>query len=133
MNQLKGTCLCGQVTIEVPDDFTFLGYCHCSECRKWTGSAFATGGMVDADALAITAGADAVSRYRKSDETELAFCSRCGSSLFSRKIQLNKCIVRLGILDDAPARRPGVHIYCASKAPWFEIADDLPQFAQLPT
>lgn len=132
MKSLKGACLCGQVTIEVADDFAFVGYCHCSECRKWSGSAFATGGMVEAYALRITGGDEAVTRYRKSDETELAFCSRCGSSLFSTKLRRGMRIVRLGILDDIPAQPPNVHIYCASKAPWFDIADALPQFDELP-
>lgn len=132
MKQLKGSCLCGQVTLEVADDFTFLGYCHCSECRKWSGSAFASGGMVAADALTVTAGAGLLARYRKSPATELVFCSRCGSSLFSRKLQLDRCVVRLGILDEAPTRKPDMHIYCASKAPWFEIADGLAQFDRLP-
>jgi hypothetical protein len=133
MKKLKGSCLCGQVTFEVDDDFTFLGYCHCSECRKWTGSAFAAGGMVAADALRMTTGADALVRYPKSAQTELVFCGRCGSSLFSRKLLLDRFVVRLGALDDAPTRRPDVHIFATSKAPWFEITDGLPQYEQLPT
>lgn len=36
MKTLKGSCLCGEVAVEVADRFTFLGYCHCSECRKWS-------------------------------------------------------------------------------------------------
>lgn len=132
MKTLKGSCLCGEVTIEVADRFTFLGYCHCSECRKWTGSAFASGGMVAATDLKVTAGEERISRYRKSGQTELAFCEQCGSSLFSHKLQLDRYVVRLGILDEAPTRTPELHIYCGSKAPWFSITDRLPQFDQLP-
>lgn len=132
MKTLKGSCLCGEVTIRVADRFTFVGYCHCSECRKWSGSAFASGAMVAATDLTVTTGEGRISRYRKSEQTELAFCGHCGSSLFSHKLQLDRYVVRLGILDEAPTRTPEMHIYCASKAPWFQITDGLPQFEQLP-
>ncbi|HET6806529.1 MAG TPA: GFA family protein [Frateuria sp.] len=132
MKKLKGSCLCRQVSFEVADEFIFLGYCHCSECRKWTGSAFATGGMVPASALTLTAGSEVVRHYRKSVQTELVFCGQCGSSLYSRKLLVDRCIVRLGTLDDTPTRAPNVHIYCASKAPWYEIMDALPQYDELP-
>ena len=56
MKHLTGSCLCGNVQIRVSDQFQFIGYCHCSECRKWSGSAFATGGMVGSGDLEITSG-----------------------------------------------------------------------------
>ncbi|MDX1609328.1 MAG: GFA family protein [Halofilum sp. (in: g-proteobacteria)] len=118
--------------IELPDRFDFMGYCHCSECRKWSGSAFNAGGMVDADEFEITAGKEFVSRYHKTDETDLGFCSHCGSSLFSHKLQRGKYIVRLGILDDVPSQRPQAHIFVGSKAPWHEITDDLAQHDTVP-
>lgn len=132
MKTLTGTCLCGKVRIELPDRFDFMGYCHCSECRKWSGSAFNAGGMVDADEFEITAGEEFVSRYHKTDETDLGFCSHCGSSLFSHKLQRGKYIVRLGILDDVPSQRPQAHIFVGSKAPWHEITDDLAQHDTVP-
>lgn len=132
MGYLTGSCLCGSVKIRVSDQFHFLGYCHCFECRKWSGSAFAAGGLVDSEDFEITAGEEFVSSYHNSEETDLCFCGTCGASLFSRKLKLGKYIVRLGILDDAPAQRPNVHIFTASKAPWFEITDQLDRFERLP-
>jgi len=128
MKQLKGSCLCGQVQIEVPDRFDYVGSCHCSECRKFSGAANATAGGIDGALLKIVAGEDHISIYRKSENTELAFCRSCGSSLFSRKRDSGKCNVRLGILDDAPTQRPTFHIFTGSKAPWEEICDGLTQF-----
>jgi hypothetical protein len=130
MNYLSGSCLCGNVRIRVADQFDFIGYCHCSECRKWSGSAFGAGGRVKASDFEITAGESFVSLYPKSEETALGFCSRCGASLFSKKLKQGKYIVRLGILDDAPTQRPNVHIFVGSKAPWFEITDPLDRFDQ---
>ncbi|MFC3285891.1 GFA family protein [Litchfieldella rifensis] len=132
MKNLTGSCLCGKVEIQVADKFDFIGYCHCSECRKWSGSAFAAGGLVDAKDFTITVGEQFVSRYPKSEETELGFCGHCGSSLFSHKLKRGKYIVRLGVLDDAPTQQPNVHIFCASKAPWFDITDQLDHFDELP-
>lgn len=132
MKTLTGKCLCGKVEIQVPDQFGFIGYCHCSECRKWSGSAFNTGGLVDSADFRIVAGEEFVSLYHKSEETDLGFCSNCGSSLFSHKLKRGKHIIRLGILDDVPSQRPGAHIFTASKAPWFEITDGLEQFDTVP-
>ncbi len=132
MSFLKGTCLCGNVEIQVPDDFHFIGFCHCSECRKWSGSAFTSGGMVDTENLKITKGEDSVSYFHKSPETDLAFCRYCGSSLFSNKLNRGKSIVRLGILNDSPSQKPNTHIYVGSKAPWYGITDDLTQYDELP-
>ena len=132
MKRLTGSCLCGSVRIQVADRFGFVGYCHCSECRKWSGSAFATGALVSPEDFSIASGEALVSYYDSSEQTVLGFCSKCGSSLFSKKPQLGKYIIRLGILDDAPTKRPDVHIFAASKAPWFEITDQLHKFDTAP-
>ncbi|OZG73552.1 hypothetical protein BTA51_11145 [Hahella sp. CCB-MM4] len=132
MKHLKGSCLCGSVEIQVPDNFHFIGYCHCSECRKWSGSAFTSGGLVDSADFQITKGEESVSYFHKSEETDLAFCKNCGSSLFSKKLKRGKSIVRLGILNDAPSQKPSTHIFVGSKAPWYDISDKLTQFDELP-
>lgn len=132
MEYLTGSCLCGNVKIRVSDKFHFVGYCHCSECQKWSGSAFAAGGLVSASDFEIVSGEESVSCYHQSEETDLCFCSNCGASLFSRKLKLESCIVRLGILDDAPTQRPNVHIFTESKAPWFELTDQLDKFERFP-
>ena len=133
MRQLRGSCLCGQVHIEVPDQFDYIGSCHCSECRKFSGAANATAGGMDGTLLKIVTGEEQVSIYDKSENTALAFCRHCGSSLFSRKLKTGKCNIRLGILDDTPSQKPGFHIFVSSKAEWEEICDGLPQFEAGPS
>nr|WP_086939408.1 GFA family protein [Thaumasiovibrio occultus] len=132
MTMLKGSCLCRKVQIEVPDDFEYMGNCHCSECRKFTGADYSSVGGLSSDKFRFTAGEEFVAVYRKSEDTELAFCQCCGSSLFSRKLKTHKHNIRLGILDSPPTHAPSFHIFVASKAPWNDIADGLPQFAQGP-
>lgn len=132
MKLLKGSCLCGQVKVEMPDRFDYIGSCHCSECRKFSGAANATAGGIDGELMNIVRGEEFISLYRKSENTELAFCRNCGSSLFSRKLDSGKCNIRLGMLDDAPTQKPTFHIFTGSKASWEEICDDATQFEGSP-
>lgn len=132
MRYLTGSCLCKKIKIQVPDQFDFVGNCHCSECRKFSGSAFASAAGLDADDFKVLDGEDWIAYFHKTDETDLGFCRNCGSSLFSKKLRTNKYNIRLGILDDMPTQTPGFHIFAGSKAPWYEINDDFQQFEQRP-
>lgn len=132
MKYLTGSCLCRKVKIQVPDRFDFVGNCHCSECRKYSGSTFATAGAVDFDNFKIIEGEESVAYYHKTEDTDLGFCGNCGSSLFSKKLKTRKFNIRLGILDDAPTQKPTFHMFVGSKAPWYDITDDLQQFDEKP-
>ena len=132
MKYLNGSCLCNKVKIQVPDKFEYVGNCHCSECRKFSGSAFATAAGVDFSEFRITEGDEFVAYYHKTEDTVLGFCRNCGSNLFSKKLASKKYNIRLGILDDAPTQKPAFHIFVGSKAPWYDINDDLKQFEEMP-
>ena len=132
MKTLTGSCLCGKVHVEMPDQFKAMGNCHCSECRKFSGAAYASVGIIDSEQFRITAGEEYVSYYSKSAETDAAFCRNCGSSLFTRKRTAKTHNVRLGILDEVPSQRATFHIFVGSKAPWHDILDELPQHAERP-
>lgn len=132
MTQLTGSCLCGAVVIQVPDEFEYMGNCHCSECRKFTGSDYSSVGGISSSKYQLVQGQGALATYQKSEETELTFCQYCGSSLFSRKLKTGKHNIRLGILDSVPTHKPNFHIFVGSKAPWLEIGDDLTQFEKGP-
>ncbi len=132
MKILNGTCQCGKVSIKVPDDFEYMGNCHCSECRKFSGSDYASVGGIDSSKFEIVSGDKNITYFHKTLETDLAFCSTCGSSLFTRKKTGKKHNIRLGILNDVPTKRPAFHIFTGSKAKWNTICDDLPQFEKGP-
>ncbi|WP_421232808.1 GFA family protein [Aeromonas jandaei] len=132
MKQLHASCLCGTIHLTLPDQFDYMGNCHCSECRKFSGSDYASVGGLDGSKVTVTQGEEALTRYRKSAETTLAFCRNCGSSLFSEKHSSGKINLRLGILDDVPTQSPNFHIFVGSKAPWHQIGDDCPQFETRP-
>jgi hypothetical protein len=128
---IKGSCLCGAIQYSASEIGAAVN-CHCSRCRKWHGAAFASIVRVPIDALKIASGAELLVRYASSPEVERCFCRVCGSSLFTLRSDLGRAHVRLGTVDGDPGVRPSLHAYVGSKAPWFEIADSLPQHDALP-
>jgi hypothetical protein len=123
---LAGKCLCGAVHYKVADEFGYALNCHCSDCRRATGSAFKPFAGIERGKLAITQGEDVVMIYGKQDAGDI-HCAKCGSLLYSVVRDGQFVHVTLGTLVDAPAIRPTAHIFVGSKAPWFTITDDLPQ------
>lgn len=127
MKQLTGRCLCGAVQYTVPDALQYSGYCHCSDCRRFSGSAFSAMGGVALAELRILQGAERIGRYVKSAQTVLCFCRDCGSSLYAEKPLRGMAHLRLGTLDEAASLAPQFHSYVDSKAGWYPILDGLPQ------
>jgi hypothetical protein len=124
--KLSGKCLCGAVQYAVADEFRYALNCHCSNCRRATGSAFKPFAGIENDKLALTAGADKLLIFG-GEENHDAHCSVCGSLLYSLVRNGGYVHVPMGTLVDTPAIRPTAHIFVGSKAPWFAITDDLPQ------
>jgi hypothetical protein len=124
--QLKGKCLCGYVEYRVEDGFKYAVNCHCSNCRRATGSAFKSLAGIESTKLTLIHGADNLLIYGQEANHD-THCGKCGSLLFSVVRQGAYVHVTLGTLEDAPNIRPTAHIFVGSKAPWFTITDDLPQ------
>ena len=126
---MKATCLCGGVRIEISGKVGPVVYCHCSLCRKASGTAFAANADVRREYWTFISGEELIREYESSPEHFRAFCSRCGSPIYSRRPEAPDILrIRLGILEDDPQRRSLAHFWVGSKADWFEISDDLPQF-----
>jgi hypothetical protein len=106
--------------------------CHCSRCRASTGSAFKAFAGIEREKLEITEGSDSLLVFGEEDLNHTR-CGVCGSLLFSVVRDGAYVHVALGSLVDAPSIRPTKHMFVGSKAPWFEITDDLPQFEEYPT
>ena len=129
---LAGKCYCGAVRYEVSDAFLYAANCHCSNCRAATGSAFKPFAGIEREKLTITEGADQLAVFGDENGNDTR-CGACGSFLFSVVREGAYVHVAMGSLVDAPAIRPTGHIFVGSKAPWFEITDDLPQFEEYAT
>lgn len=126
---LAGKCFCGAVHYQVADEFRYAMNCHCSNCRRTTGAAYKPFAGIERGKLVVTEGASSLLIYGD-DTANDTHCSRCGSLLFSVVRDGAFAHVAMGTLVDAPAIRPTMHIFVGSKAPWFTITDDLPQFAE---
>ena len=127
MTALAGGCLCGAVRYAVEDDFRYALTCHCSQCRRATGSASKTFGGIPRDALAITQGADRLLIWGDAEDAADVRCGTCGSLLWSIVRAGEWVHVTYGTLDTTPAKRPHDHIFATSKADWETICDGLPQ------
>jgi hypothetical protein len=123
---LVGACECGAVRYQVADAFLYAANCHCSRCRAATGSAFKAFAGIERRKLEITEGMDTLLVFGEEDLNDTR-CGTCGSLLLSVVRNGDYVHVAMGSLVDAPSIRPAEHIFVGSKAPWFEITDDLPQ------
>jgi hypothetical protein len=130
MPHLIGQCLCRAVAFQVADEFEYAMNCHCSNCRRTTGSAFKPMAGIAANKLNLVRGTDVLLNYGDADARDV-HCQRCGSLLYSLVRDGQYVHVPLGVLEDNPGIRPTHHIYVGSKAPWFEITDGLPQYDEL--
>jgi hypothetical protein len=129
-SQLTGGCLCGGVRFEIAAPLGSASYCHCSRCRRRTGTAASVQARIDGSSLRILAGEELVKAYRPPSGFEKLFCAECGSSLFSRNpSNPAQMSVRLGAFDEDPGVRPAWRQFVAYAAPWEPIPDDgLPRF-----
>lgn len=132
LRPLNGRCECGAVRYAVADAFRYAGNCHCSRCRAATGSAFKPFAGIEREKFELTKGSDNLLIVGEEDANDTR-CRSCGSLLFSVVRRGAYVHVAMGSLVDAPGVRPTEHIFVGSKAPWFEITDDLPQFEEYAT
>jgi hypothetical protein len=127
---LSGGCLCGDVRYRVEDRFLYALNCHCSQCRKATGSAFKPFAGIERGKLSVIKGEDVLSIFGD-EQGHDARCKRCGSLLYSVVREGQYVHVTYGTLIDEPSIRPTAHIHVGSKAPWYTITDALPQHEEL--
>jgi hypothetical protein len=130
---VHGSCLCGDVAWEAEGPLEFMHHCHCGRCRKFRGAAFATDVMCRATDTRVVRGGEQIARFESSPGSFRKFCRRCGSVVTDADAAWQDfTFMPVGAFDDDPGVRPVGHIFVASKAPWVDIADDLPRFDAFP-
>ena len=124
-----GGCLCGSVRFEITGPIRNIVYCHCSQCRKAQGSAFATNGIVRASDFKIVSETNVLTGYEPTPGQAKYFCKICGSPILSKtESKPEQVRVRLGTIESDISERPLAHVFVTSKANWEEICGDLPQY-----
>ena len=132
--KISGSCLCGEVTYQFVGAIKVFQYCHCSRCRKFTGSAHASNIIIDPAQFKWLGGEESVGRYELPEEKHFAtsFCKKCGSSLPWLTKSGRAVVIPAGTLDDDPKARPTQNIYFSNKAPWFIEVCELEKYDELP-
>jgi len=126
---IRGSCLCGGVLFEVTPPLIRANHCHCSRCRKHSGTSVCTQARVWREQFRLVEGEDLVRVFGRGQGAVKAFCSVCGSSLFGGEWPEGRQVsIRMGAFDDDPGIRPQFHSYVDSRATWDEITDGLPQY-----
>jgi hypothetical protein len=128
---IEGGCLCGGIRYQYDGEIEEISLCHCAQCRKAQGSAFAAVSPLDSARFRIIAGAALLREYRSSPGKVRAFCANCGSPIYSAKDDVPEVKrLRIGTVDTPFACDNIFHIFVDSKASWFDIADRHPRFAE---
>ncbi|MDO9358386.1 MAG: GFA family protein [Polaromonas sp.] len=127
--QHHGSCLCEGVRFTIDGELAPIQICHCSQCRRAQGSAFGANIPVETGKLKFLSGLDLLHRYESSPGKTRAFCSVCGSPVFSERSSLPGVVrVRVGLLAELVESKVASHAYVDSKAGWYVIADGLPKY-----
>jgi hypothetical protein len=103
--------------------------CHCKVCQKAIGAAFNARVLMRIEHVAISG---PICAFHSSEALERGFCSRCGSSIFSRRVTAGVMGLTVGSLDDPSLFQPDMHFWVSSKQPWLKITDNLPQYLEGP-
>lgn len=126
---LRGSCLCGAVAFTVANEFLYAGFCHCSRCRRRSGSAFSSFGGIELEKLQVVDGHEHLRIANERPGGHACFCGVCLSPLFLVLRGGRFAHVQYGVLEQCPSKMPDHHCQVAFKAPWFEISDGFPCFS----
>ena len=130
---IEGHCECGGVKFRVDGEIHDYSHCHCSQCRRMHGAAFATFAGVARGDFHYLDPAPPLTTYASSDSHDRVFCSVCGSNIMVvLSDEPDDYYLSMSAIDGLPALPPAYHIFVGSKAPWYQIADDAPQYDEFP-
>ena len=129
---MRGKCLCGAVQFELDGEVPNLYQCHCSLCRKVTGSAANAAFRIAADQFAWMRGGDQIREYVTESGFKSHFCQTCGSPLPNLSSNDSAYWIPAGLLEDGGELELGAHLYLASRASWDVVAEVGEQFDEMP-
>lgn len=124
-----GHCLCGGVRFAVAGPLNSVQFCHCEDCRRAQGGAFAANMPVAKADFQLEAGEDLLAAYESSPGKERVFCRRCGSPLFSRTVNDPVHVrLRAGLLDTGARPPLAFHFWCDDDAEWWDETAKIPRY-----
>jgi hypothetical protein len=129
-NSVRGSCLCGNVRYEFSGEPFLFNHCHCVQCRKAHGAAFASNLHLKPEQFRWLAGESGVARFESSPGVRRSFCSVCGGGVAI--VLDDQVVIPAAALDDALEARPQLHFFAGEKVDWIDIADEIPAFETWP-
>lgn len=134
MGSVTGGCLCGKVRYNAEADPVFIGVCHCRNCQKESGSAFAI--VVGVPQTALIVQGELKTYTDKGDSGQpmyRRFCPECGSTVLDEAGAMPGILmVQVGTLDDPSWVKPTSQIYCDSAQPWVQLGGERQRFPKMP-
>jgi hypothetical protein len=133
-NKVKGACLCGKVQYTATGPFSAFHICHCSQCRRSTGSAHASNIFTTADRLEWRSGEDQITSFIPDEANVISksFCRHCGSLVPYISAKSGKLIIPAGSLSEDPGIRPEDNIFWGDRANWYDTVSQTPKFDGFP-
>jgi len=131
--RLQGRCLCGDVRYSVQETFEAFYLCHCDQCQKVTGSAFASNILTSVDNIQWLSGEENIARYQDPlrDFTK-AFCASCGAGVPHVNRAGSHLVIPAGSLIDAPSMSPSANLFKPESPDWFTSGIPAKSFNGLP-
>ena len=130
----EGRCSCGEVRFRMSSPPLIVHACHCTECQRLSGGAFAINALIEADRVEILSGApEPVPVIGTSGKPQSIFrCPRCRVALWSHYPGggTKLSFIRVGTLDEPSRLTPDIHIYTSTKLPWLALPPDVPAVAE---
>ena len=128
---MRGQCLCGEVEFVVTGTLPHIYQCHCSLCRKATGSAANAALIVPSENFQWVCGQDRITSYAGMDYRS-DFCSKCGSPLPNPLGGRAEYWIPVGLLEDNTSLEIAAHLHVGSKASWDAVASSGVQYQEAP-
>jgi len=129
---MRGACLCGEVEFSVSGLLPDIYQCHCSLCRRVTGSTANAAMIVPDKNFKWERGQEKITSYVKESGYRSDFCSKCGSPVPNPLQGRNEYWIPVGLFEDHVGLEVGAHLYVGSKASWESISSDGVQYQETP-
>ena len=133
VSKLDGNCECKEISFEINQEIKYFSHCHCSQCRRCHGSAFASFIEVEKSLFQYKSGTKKIKSYSSSEHCERMFCEICGSNImFFNKNKPEKYYISVGTINKNISLPEAHHVFVGSKASWYDINDSLKQHLEYP-
>jgi len=123
------SCLCDGIQLRINSELESIMVCHCTQCQKAQGAAFAAITPVQKIDLNIVQGENLLQAYFASPNKKRVFCKTCGSPIWSERLDKPEVVrLRVGLINEEISAQVRSHAFVTSKVKWYSICDSAQQY-----